>query len=194
MGSDFEGRDRSGADSNQKAVGTIRSPGKTTLVQRAAADQAAPQDLLAIARPKIIAAVVANPGCVSQIDSWLATLLPDGLGVAGGIRNFGYAVANTYTGAMDPGDPETAAKVCTGIAHSTSLVITAAIARGQLPEVKSATTIDRNADSKVLPPHTATLVVLADDSEYVFDWHATLNSSNPKVLPKNSWLPEREQR
>ncbi len=128
-------------------------------------------------KAKIIEVVATDATCKERIDSWLATALPDGLGVAGSIRNLWYIA--TF---RDPTAPEIAAKVCTGIADATAN----AIEKGKVDGVKRVTVISR---VRCAVHHTATHVILTDGREVVFDWHATLNSRNPCIMPKEAWLP-----
>jgi hypothetical protein len=136
---------------------------------------------------QIVAAVRSDPECLRRIKS----VIPDLGGYAGSVRNLGYIF--TF---QDPTDPETAAKVCTGIAEQTMTAINNALGpidhagrpeKGSaIPDVESANTIDR---VHLSTHHTATLVSMKDGTEYVFDWHATLNVENPLIYES----PERWQ-
>jgi hypothetical protein len=128
----------------------------------------------------IIASVMRDEESFKRIDSWLATALPDGLGITGSLRNWGYVLT-----AQDPTSDRIANKVCTGIAEATWKAIERGMKDGTMPEVARADTIDRK---RMGVYHTATLVTLKDGREFVFDWHATLNPANPAIMPKADWL------
>lgn len=87
-------------------------------------------------------------------------------------------------------DPEkdayTADRVCTGIARLTSEAIARKKFEKKLKEVKRPQPTDERSFLGFL--HTATLITMQDDSNYVFDWHATLDILNPLLFPShNSW-------
>jgi hypothetical protein len=126
----------------------------------------------------IIRCVEADPECVRLINSWLRKVLPDRWGVAGGLRNLGYIASF-----QDPTDPKVAEMVCVGIAKATAMRIYRY--RGKALEGVRGT---RLADRKHLGvDHTATLVEMTDNTAYVFDWHATLNASNPLIGKPADW-------
>ena len=125
----------------------------------------------------IIKVVENDADSVKVINSWLRKVLPDRWGMAGGLRNLGYIMTG-----QDPTDPQVAAMVCTGIANATSRCIDRS--KSQLPGVREATIVNRvhwGTD------HTATLIHMHDNTSYVFDWHATLNASNPLIGKPADW-------
>jgi hypothetical protein len=89
----------------------------------------------------------------------------------------------------DPTDPDVASFVCVGIAEASSSAITTALKAGntKLGEVESAGLIDRSKPAE----HVATLVTMKDGSQYVFDWHKTLNSTNPFLYVASDWSRNR---
>jgi hypothetical protein len=129
---------------------------------------------------KIVDAVSQDSESQKRIGSSLATVLPDGWGVTGALRNWGLVLSG-----QDPTEKEIADIVCTGIADATSAAITSAL-KGEKPltEVAGATTVSRRVWGT---DHTATLIKMADKSEYVFDWHATLNVFNPLIFKVDDW-------
>ena len=163
-----------------------------------------PKDVAELKRA-VINAVQRDAEAFRRIKSWLATVLPDGLRVTGSVRNFGLAFVNTFSGGRiaDPTSAKINALVCTGIASATVKAINNARIPGVMAE-----TINR-----IRPlDHTATLVYwlppdpkglgsgstawiarnsgpgkLIKPAELVFDWHHTLNPSNPTVLTRSAW-------
>lgn len=140
---------------------------------------------------EIVNAVVADAEAVRRIEegSVVSNKLPDSLGVNGSIRNWGYVACGivTFGKACDPTDSAYAEKVCTGIAERTAKVVGDATQcrRALVGRVKTVTTISRNGFAGT--DHTATLIIMDDGSEYVFDWHATLNARNPMIHKAADW-------
>lgn len=140
----------------------------------------------------IVEVVAAHPPSIARIqkdpwrDSALTHALPDSWGATGASRNWRLVLTG-----RDPTDPAIAATVCTGIADSTMEALTKALngRPGALPGVKSINVLSRNGTLGT--DHTATLIVMADGTEYVFDWHATLNPRNPMISKKRDWLDSR---
>ncbi|MCA9011715.1 MAG: hypothetical protein KDB01_18305, partial [Planctomycetaceae bacterium] len=127
----------------------------------------------------IVQAVSADATAFSRIDGFIAKFVPDSLGIAGSLRNIGLMIAGA-----DPTEPEVANVVCVGIANAAAAAIEKALkSSAGIADVKSAGTIDRDKPVS----HTATLVVMKDGSEYVFDWHATLNVNNPLMSTAAEW-------
>lgn len=126
----------------------------------------------------VIDAVTKDTESRRRIDSVLS-YLPDGLGIAGSIRNIGIMLKD-----WNADDVESANHVCTGIADATE----AAIKKAKIPEISEVGTADRVYRSVY---HTATLIKTNDGGEYVFDWHATLNSLNPLIFRKNDWMEDK---
>lgn len=131
--------------------------------------------LSVVTATRIVSAVVQDSESRKRIDSPLAKVLPDRLGVAGGVRNVWMILQGN-----DGSEPEAAKLSCVGIADATSEAINGA----KIPGVASATMHDR---PNTKTEHTATLVVMEDGSEYVFDWHTTLKVHEPMIYRKKEW-------
>jgi len=133
----------------------------------------------------IVDVVALDKEAQRRIDSVLAYALPDALGGAGGIRNFGFALVETYFGDGNP-TKEQDSLVCYGITEHTSQLINTAIKKSKqdsmLRTIKKASYVNRDLYGM---PHQATLVCFQDDTQVVFDWHATLNSKNPLIYPSS---------
>ena len=147
---------------------------------------------------KIIDVVAADADCRNSIESSgsvNATInpVPDLLfnqylrfkGLAGSVRNIPLVMHGIVSGKSPEDDPETTAKLCIGIVAVTVKAIIAAIRQGKLPEVKSSSAISR-VSWKI--HHSATWVRMTDDSEYVFDWHATLLILDPRLSKAENWV------
>jgi hypothetical protein len=89
-------------------------------------------------------------------------------------RNFDY---NVFGGKHPDTDEYTQDRVCYGIAAHTAMAIGDQVRNRKAGEVRTAG-ITRER-SRFGFRHTATLVKMKDGSEYVFDWHATLDILNP---------------
>lgn len=85
---------------------------------------------------QIVRAVVKDSKSRKRIDSTLARVMPNSLGITGSLRNLGMIALN-----MDPTDPKVSALTCVGIADASSDAITAA----RIPGVKSSTSRDRDS-------------------------------------------------
>lgn len=72
-----------------------------------------------------------------------------------------------------------------GIALVTSKAILNAISRGKLPEVHGSNTTHRIHWET---HHEATWIRMKDDSEYIFDWHATLKVRDPAISKVEDWM------
>jgi hypothetical protein len=125
----------------------------------------------------IIKCVEHDADSLKVINSWLRKVLPDRWGIAGGLRNLGYIMTG-----QDPTDPQVAAMVCIGIAKTTALCIERS--KSKLQGVQGATIVDRVHRGT---DHTATQINMHDNTSYVFDWHATLNASNPLIGKVADW-------
>jgi hypothetical protein len=75
---------------------------------------------------------------------------------------------------------------CAGIAAASVKPLVAAIAAGKLPEVKKAGANYRETGVFKVG-HYATWISMSDGSEYMFDWHATLNPNNPAISTPALW-------
>ena len=145
----------------------------------------------------IVDAVRKDSGCVKQIESWLSYLMPDGAGLTGVGRNIYYSAANLLTlrNPLNSTYPDVAPYVCHGIAKKVASTINAAVKARRLPDVELAMQMVRVvpviADVKYIRryacTHWACRIRMTDKSEYVFDWHQTLNISNPIIYRKGSW-------
>ena len=122
--------------------------------------------------------------------SVVSDILPDAIGMNGSIRNWGYVACGmvTFGKACDSRDEEYENKVCTGISSATVGAISAAVQCrvALVSRVAKVTTISRVGflDTE----HTATHIIMTDGTEYVLDFHATLNSRNPMVHKATDWL------
>jgi hypothetical protein len=118
-----------------------------------------------------------------RISSVIDNILPDSWGISGAMRNWGYVLGGMATLGNwgDPSEKEFADRVCTGIADATSLAINKLIKAGdpRMRKFTKAVTVDRTLRSTA---HTATGIVMADGSEHVIDWHATLSAENPMLF------------
>ncbi len=157
---------------------------------------------------QIIEAVAGDAECRRRIDSWLATVLPDGLGVAGSLRNIwlmtggAKGILTPYVGPQptnpwyeaykvlrDGPNDEFTSKVCTGIAGQSMTAIKAAMEAKKIGGLTTCDTITRTYNPiGVRCIHDATKVVAKDGKAWVFDWHATLNVRNPVIQPRDEWL------
>lgn len=141
-----------------------------------------------MAMTKVDAESIVNLICndadsIKRIDSNIDGVLPDSWGISGSLRNWGYVLGGMATFGYwgDPTEEEFADRVCTGIADATSQAINRAIKAvdPKLRSIKKATTVSRN---RLGTAHTATVVIMIDDAEHVFDWHATLSAENPLMF------------
>ncbi len=139
---------------------------------------------------EIVNVVAGDAECLRRINdgAWVADKLPNRLGINGSIRNWGYVACGmiSFGKACDPSDAEYAEKVCTGITEATVTAISGAMkAKKTLGRITKVTSVSRNGFMGT--DHTATLIIMDDKSEYVFDWHATLNSRNPMIHKAADW-------
>jgi hypothetical protein len=136
----------------------------------------------------IIKVVSSDPECRRRIKSPLAAVLPDNWGIAGGVRNYGFALAETYKAIAKGGFSAQPSKeqddlVCYGIRDATIEALERAIKKAKTGDtLKSILEVTySNRDNPIV--HTATKIVLSGKDDYVFDWHATLNIDNPLIYP-----------
>jgi hypothetical protein len=119
----------------------------------------------------------------------VADILPDAIGLNGSVRNWGYVACGmvTFGKACSPLNEEYANKVCTGISSATADAISAAVQCrvALVSRVAKVTTISRVGFLGT--DHTATHIFMTDGTEYVLDFHATLNSRNPMVHKAADW-------
>ena len=120
-----------------------------------------------------------------RIDSSLSYVLPDAAGWTGSIRNFGFALKETYS-PWGNGQPTATQEplICYGIAEYTLALINKAIKDAKsgatIKSVKMAEWVNRDLNGIA---HQATGIVLVGGDKCVFDWHATLSSDNPLIYP-----------
>ena len=103
--------------------------------------------------------------------------------IAGAMQNF------ILASFVDPSDPNSFGyKVsCDGISIATAAAINAAVAKGELPDVAQATDQPRRKGIS----HTGTAIRMKDGTKYVFDWHKTLNPSNPAIYEFEDFVENR---
>jgi hypothetical protein len=75
---------------------------------------------------------------------------------------------------------------CAGIAAATIKPLIAALSSGKLLGVRKVATTNRETTVFRIG-HVATWVAMQDGSDYVFDWHATLNPANPAINLTSFW-------
>jgi hypothetical protein len=103
--------------------------------------------------------------------------------IAGAMQNF---ILGSF---VDPSDPNSFGyKVsCDGISTATAAAINAAVAKGEIPDVAEAKDEPRRKGIS----HTGTAVRMKDGTKYVFDWHKTLNVSNPAIYELEDFVENR---
>ena len=132
---------------------------------------------------KIVNAVASDPVCKKAIQpSPVFDLLFGGpmlalelTGTAGSARN-----AAMLLQGKGPGDQDFDEKICLGIALATAN----ATRKAAISEVRSVATAHRVS---LGIHHEGTWVRMEDDSEYVFDWHATLRVRDPMISTFDDW-------
>lgn len=112
----------------------------------------------------------------------------DFMQITGSIRNlwFDYLLGKKK---MED-DEEKSSRICIGITMFTVIALVAALRQRKLPGVRSIAGISR-VTGIFNVHHTATRIRMDDDSEYVFDWHATLQVSNPVISKMSDWVDAR---
>lgn len=150
---------------------------------------------------KIVAAVAADPEC-QRVINWplispkIDPALPP---VIQSIANAGRTILE-FTGnagatrnallllaGKGPGDASFDEKICLGISVVTQKAILKAMSAGRIPEIRSCSPAHREVGVFHVH-HQATGVRTADDTWYIFDWHATLKLSNPAISKESFWL------
>ncbi len=131
-----------------------------------------------------------DPEAQSRANSYLAEILPDSLGIAGGIRNLPLWASEFITDKLGFGDTDFAKNlsdenyklICGGIAEATAKVIQDEIDKGNplFKSLKSVAPGHRVIDGW---DHTATKFTEKNGSTFVLDFHQTLNIDNPLVFP-----------
>ena len=129
---------------------------------------------------QIIDVVRADPCCQAVINDPLAW--GEGLWLAGSIRNIALILGGMYEADRESFDRVS----CVGISKNTAEAVNFASARGTklLPTVRNSSICHRVLH-KV--HHNGTWIVMTDRTEYVFDWHATLNIRNPVISTRKDW-------
>ncbi len=120
-------------------------------------------------------AVARDAECIRRINSWLAPLIPDRLGIAGSVRNIGKMGLDLFNPRYGGPTAEETKFVCVGIAEATAAAINAA----RVPGVVKASDVDRTHWGTY---HVATLIHLSSGGAVVFDWHANLELDNPRIF------------
>lgn len=135
---------------------------------------------------KIIDVVAADHTCqriirIEPDKNFLLPLFPSILrftNLAGSFRNASMMLQLKYTG-----DKEFDEKICIGIRIITVAAIIKAL--GRLPEIHTAGQVHRvNWGNH----HEATWIKMKDNTEYVFDWHATLTIHDPLISRVENWV------
>lgn len=131
-----------------------------------------------------------DPEAQRRANSYLAEILPDSLGIAGGIRNAPLFASEFIPQLLGFGDTdfiknlsdENYKIICGGIAEATAKVIQDEINKGN-PLFKSLKSV--KPDFRVLDgwDHAATKFTEKNGSTFVLDYHQTLNIDNPLVFP-----------
>ncbi len=129
----------------------------------------------------IVEVVSKDKEAKKRIDSFLSTVMPDGLGWTGSARNYGFALKETFFGNGNP-TKEQELLICYGIAEYTAKILNIAISKvkagSTLSIIEKVSYINRDLHGIA---HQATLFKLLNGTEFVFDWHATLSSKNPLI-------------
>lgn len=117
----------------------------------------------------------------SNADSVLTRVMPESWGASGAMRNWGFIAVGA-----SPDMDQAGQFVCVGIQQATEKALESKLKTpGGLPGVKSVGEASRNGTLGTY--HVATLITMDDGSEYVFDWHATLNTRNPMISRHADW-------
>ena len=142
---------------------------------------------------KIIEVVAADKECREAIQPHpnldllvtVPSLLMEFTQTAGSVRNIPLVLKNILQNKKPEDDEEMTKLLCIGIVVATVKPLVAAVRQGKLPGVHTA-----NAISRVHwgVHHTATWIRMKDDSEYAFDWHATLKVSDPAISKAEDWV------
>jgi hypothetical protein len=142
---------------------------------------------------KIIDSVAVDVNCRKAIDpnpnlgflNPLTGLWLEATHLAGAVRNIPLVLKSIALNKKPEDDAEMTNKLCIGIVAVTVKAIIGAVRQGKLPGVHTAGSIHRvhwGTD------HDATWIRMEDDSEYVFDWHATLKIYDPVINKADEWV------
>lgn len=139
---------------------------------------------------KICDIVNKDPDCRLVINSNINSPVLEMAGLAGSVRNmilisgdFIPPLATRSINDMLGRKVDNSKLLCIGITAATSKAILKE--RKSLPELHSCSAISRIHWGV---HHTATWVHMKDDSEFVFDWHATLNIYDPLLSRAADWI------
>ena len=135
----------------------------------------------------IIEIVAADTDCQKAIQTSPSTVfLNPGTGLflrfshlSGSVRNAAMMLQGKYTG-----DKEFDEKICLGIALVTFKASLGAIKQRRLPELHTANSTHRVHWGT---HHEATWIRMKDDSQYAFDWHATLKLRDSVISKLDDW-------
>lgn len=127
-------------------------------------------------------AITPNPALdrLGDLQNPLTSTFLEFTGTAGAVRNFAMIMA-----LKGPGDPVFDERICLGITAVTVKAIHRAMRAGKLPAIRSCSGVHRRHWGV---EHEATWLRAADDSEYVFDWHATLKPRDPRISKLDDWM------
>jgi peptidoglycan hydrolase-like protein with peptidoglycan-binding domain len=161
---------------------------------------------------EVVRAVSNDPECRKSISSVLAYFLPPDKGWTGGVRNFlmvfadipNYAleeVVNAYRRSsaskgdkteryvapknFPPNAPHVDRIICTGIAEATANTINRVLtsSRTLSQHVQTA----RMESRRTGIAHAGTLLQMVNGSQFIFDWHMTLQPENPLIFRAEDW-------
>ncbi|MBR0668950.1 hypothetical protein GXW71_31670 [Roseomonas hellenica] len=136
---------------------------------------------------RICQAVASDPRCRARIQNHRPLPQLSGWGMAGAARNTAMILLGRKAGT-----PEFDQYSCVGVTEATTEAISAASVSGALtrpgptllPEVRHSTGVYRVVDGT---HHQASWVVMTDGTDYVFDWHATLELQDPLLYRTADW-------
>lgn len=107
---------------------------------------------------------------------------------AGSVRNIPLVLKSILQNKKPEDDAEMTKLLCIGIVAATVKPLISAVRQGKLPGVHTAGGIPRVHWGV---HHAATWIRMEDDSEYVFDWHATLKVYDPAISKATDWVEAR---
>lgn len=136
---------------------------------------------------KVVEIVDSDADCRRVISDPFKSFLLEKAGLAGSARNaallaFGWAFGK------GEGTDEFNDLICQGIAQYTFKALFKNISK--IPELRAVATSHRK---HLGTHHEATWLRMTDDSEYIFDWHATLNIYNPLISRADKWQKAEDQ-
>jgi hypothetical protein len=136
---------------------------------------------------RIAGVVASDPRCRARIGNHAKLPRLTEWGVAGAVRNTAMLLLW-----REAGTPEFDHYSCVGITEATTEAITKVAVAGArqsaqqplLPEVRHSTGIYRVVDGT---HHQSSWVVMQDGSDYVFDWHKSLEVMDPYIYRTADW-------